>query len=104
VSDNTLKNILDDCFWEFDFTEKDVDNLVRNRNKKEQVFLFDKILVNSKQLLRSMEIFDKKDLEELIESYKIPKFNHHFSKRRLNMLEFYFLDKPLTVNELKWMS
>ena len=68
------------------------------------MFLFAKILENAKELLKSMKIFDQKDLEVLIDTYRLPAFNREYMARRLNIVEYYFLGKPLTINELKWVA
>jgi len=99
-----IKNILKDCFWEYNFNENDIISLAKSQNRQEQMFLFTKILENAKELLKSMKIFDKSDLKRLIESYTLPSFKHDYMARRLNIVEYFFLDKPLTINELKWVA
>jgi len=103
-SSQMYNQILKDCFWDYNFTSSDIDNMAKNNNKREMTFLFGKILENSTQMLNSMEIFDKNSLKTLIEEYKVPTFNHDYISRRLNILEYYFLDKPLTINELRWTA
>ena len=100
----TTTNILKECFWEYSFSEEDIVSMSYSSDRREQVFLFTKILENAKELLKSMQIFNKSDLKSLIESYTIPSFRHEYMARRINMLEYYFLDKPLTINELKWIA
>jgi hypothetical protein len=85
-------------------TEEDIVSLFQSNDFREQQFLFGKILVNSTQLLKNMKLFNKQDLEKLIIGYKVPTFNHDYIARRKNMLEYYFLGKPLTINELKWIA
>ena len=99
-----LKNILKECFWEYNFNENDIISLAKSQNRQEQMFLFTKILENAKELLKSMKIFDESDLKRLIESYTLPSFKHDYMARRLNIVEYFFLDKPLTINELKWVA
>ncbi|MCH9740987.1 MAG: hypothetical protein K0U38_09140 [Epsilonproteobacteria bacterium] len=99
-----VEEIIKECFWEYNFTENEILLLAKSENEKERAFLFSKILANSKQLLKSMKVFDKDVLKQLIESYSVPSFNHDYMARRINMLEYYFLNKPLTINELKWTA
>lgn len=103
-SSQKYNQILKDCFWEYHFTSSDIENMAKSNDKREMKFLFDKILENSTQMLKSMKIFDKNSLKTLIEEYRAPTFNHDYISRRLNILEYYFLDKPLTINELKWIA
>jgi len=99
-----LKNILKECFWEYNFNEEDIISLAKSQDKQEQMFLFSKILENAKKLIKSMKIFNESDLKSLIESYTLPSFKHEYMARRLNIVEYYFLDKPLIINELKWVA
>jgi len=99
-----LQSIYWNCKREYNFKEEEIISLAKSQNRQEQLFLFSKILENAKQLLKSMKIFDKSDLEILIESYTLPTFKHNYMARRLNIVEYYFLDKPLTINELKWVA
>ncbi|RMZ48767.1 hypothetical protein EB821_05815, partial [Candidatus Marinimicrobia bacterium PRS2] len=69
----------------------------------EKIFLFEKILVNSTEVLSALGIFKFNDLKKLIEDFKVPEFNHEFIYRRKNMAEVFFLDKPLLIEELQWM-
>jgi uncharacterized protein (UPF0254 family) len=98
------ETIIKECFWEYHFTHRDIRALATSTDAQEQMFLFGKILANATHLLRSMAIFDLSTLEKLILTYKVPAFNHDFTMRRIHMLEYYFLDKPLTINELKWIA
>ena len=104
MKNEQITNILKDCFWEYNFKEEDIVSLATSKDKQEQIFLFSKILENAKELLKSMKIFDKKDLKRLIESYTLPTFKYEYMARRLNIVEYYFFNKPLTVNELKWVA
>ena len=95
VTSSLIENILKDCFWEYNFTHEEIIALANSQNQKEQEFLFSKVLANSKELFKSMKIFKHDDLKRMIENYQIPKFNQDFFVRRINMLEYYFLDEPL---------
>ena len=99
-----IKTILKECFWEYNFNEEEILSLAKSQDKKEQIFLFAKILENAKELIKSMKIFDRSALKSLIESYTIPTFKREYMARRFNIVEYYFLDKPLTINELKWIA
>jgi len=99
-----ITNILKECFWEYNFTEEDIISIAKSQNRQEQMFLFTKILENAIELIKSMKIFNKEDLERLIDSYTLPTFKRDYMTRKLNIIEYYFLDKPLTINELKWVA
>ncbi len=98
-----LDNIIKDCFWDLDFTDKDINNIINSQDIKRKSFLFDKILLNSTNLILGLKIFKKDDLKILIEKFEVPDFNYDYIFRRKNIAEVYFLDKPLLIEELKWV-
>ena len=98
-----IDRIKKDCFWEYNFSNEEIVNIAKRGDKRQKQFLFEKILLNSTSLFNDLKIFSKKDLKELIENYKIPSFNKNYAFKRKNIAEVYFLNKPLLVNELKWM-
>lgn len=98
------KRIFKDCFWDLAIDEKEIDAMLLNADMTPKAFLFEKILLNSTQMLTDMQMFKKDDLKILIENFKVPKFNAAYIFRRKNMVEVYFLDKPLKIDELKWIA
>lgn len=42
-------------------------------------------------------------LNQLILDYNVSTFNHNYISHRNNILEYYFLGKPL-IDELKWIN
>jgi len=98
------QRIKKDCFWDLDISVDDIKNIVKSGDAKKLNMLFEKILLNSTALFQDLEIFDKKQLKFLLENYKIPQFNREYAFRRKNMAEVYFFDKPLLIDELKWIA
>jgi len=98
------ERIIKDCFWEFKLTMQDIDTIINGVNIDKKKFLFEKILLNSTNLLNDLAIFKQNDLIILIENYQVPKFNYEYNFRRKNSAEVYFLDKPLLIDELKWVA
>ena len=101
---SNYKRIIKECFWEYNFTEDDIKRLALSDDKKERVFLFQKILLNSTHLFHDLKIFHRDYLVEMIKNYRVPTFNHDYIFKRKNMAEAYFLDKPLVVDELRWIA
>ena len=99
-----FERIKKDCFWDYDFGDEEISALASSENIKERSFLFQKILLNSTSLFNDLKIFKKHILQELLENYKVPTFNHDYIFRRKNLSEVYFFDKPLLVDELKWVA
>ncbi len=95
--------ILKDCFWDLNINDKDIDDILDNDDFRRKKFLFCKILLNSTRVLVDLQIFKKSELRQMIEEYVVPQFNHDYIFRRKNIAEVYFLDKPVLVEELKWV-
>lgn len=93
-----------DCFWDLDISKEQIETILHGQNKRKKTMLFEKILLNSTALFKDLEMFNKEDLKELLETYKIPQFNIDYAFRRKNIAEVYFFDKPLLIDELKWIA
>ncbi len=100
--DKIIEGILRDCFWEYHYTKDDIQKILDGNDFAKKQFLFEKILLNSRDYLNALKIFDKKELEKLIDSYRVPSFNREYAFRRKNIVEVYFLDRELLVEELMW--
>ncbi|MDQ1340305.1 MAG: hypothetical protein QG567_1462 [Campylobacterota bacterium] len=98
------ERIQKDCFWDLSISGKEIENIANGNDSRKKNMLFEKILLNSTALFKDLQIFDKKELEKLLENYNIPKFNSDHAFKRKNMAEVYFFDKPLLINELKWIA
>jgi len=97
-----IDRIKKDCFWEYSFTHDEIIRVAGQIGSREQVFLFEKILLNSSELLQDMEVFSKENLTLLLENYTPPLFNHDYCFRRKNACEVHFFKKELLIDELKW--
>ncbi|MEA2112146.1 MAG: hypothetical protein U9P71_08880 [Campylobacterota bacterium] len=98
------KRIIKDCFWDVKMTPSDVDAIVSSGDWHRKTLLFEKILLNSTRMLVDLSVFQKDDLILLIEGFKVPTFNYDYIFRRKNIAEVYFLNKPLEIDELKWIA
>ncbi|MDX9796659.1 MAG: hypothetical protein RBT24_07510 [Arcobacteraceae bacterium] len=98
------QRIQKDCFWDLDISSDEIVNIANGDDTQKLNMLFEKILLNSTSFLNDLEIFDRQRLETLLENYQIPRFNGEFAFRRKNMAEVYFFDKPLLIDELKWVA
>jgi len=100
----SYQRILKDCFWDLELTIENLQMIADSNDTRKTAMLFEKILLNSTALFHNLEIFDKIKLRALLENYKIPRFNEEHAFRRKNMAEVYFFDKPLLIDELKWVT
>ena len=97
-----LKNIIKDCFWDYKISENDIIRIVKNGNFNEKMFLFQKIIYNSTEVLRALMIFTEDDLKKLFKEIKIFGFNNDFIQKRKNLVEAIFFDKDVNIGELSW--
>ncbi len=93
-----------DCFWDLDISSKEIVDIVNGNDSRKKSYLFEKILLNSTKLFIDLKIFRKDELRVLVENFEIPRFNHEYAFRRKNMVEVYFFNKPLLIDELKWVA
>jgi hypothetical protein len=97
------ERIRKDCFWDLYISDKEIDSILSDEDIRKKTMLFEKILLNSTSLFNDLEIFNKNQLKEFLENYKIPEFNSEYVFRRKNMAEVYFFNKPSLIDELKWI-
>jgi len=98
------ERIKKDCFWDLNISSKEIDTILKSDDIRKKKMLFEKILLNSTKFFTDLKIFNREELEVLLDEYKIPTFNKEHSFRRKNMAEVYFFDKPLLIDELKWVA
>ena len=98
------KRIQKDCFWDASITDSEIDTILNGNDFRKKAFLFEKILLNSTKLFSDLNIFKKDELAILIQNFKVPSFNSNYVFRRKNIAEVYFLNKPLLIDELKWIA
>ncbi|MDD5372037.1 MAG: hypothetical protein PHO62_01280 [Sulfurimonas sp.] len=98
------QRILKDCFLDMRLEVQDIKAIAEGSDLQKKSFLFAKILLNNTKPFSDLTIFSQDDLKLLLENYKVPQFNGDFAFRRKNMAEVYFFDKPLLIDELKWIA
>ena len=98
------ERIQKDCFWDISMPKNEIDDILAQDCSVKKAFLYQKILLNSTQLFKDISIFSIEDISTLTENFKVPKFNYDYIFRRKNLVEVYFLDKPLLIDELKWVG
>ncbi len=96
--------IANECFWEYHFSAEEIGRLFKSSDQGEKQFIFEKILLNSHEPFKDMALFDKEDLRKMLESYVPPAFNGEYIQRRKNIIEYYFFNTPLEIDELKWSA
>ncbi len=97
-----LDKIIKECFWEYQFTSKDLIDIALGNQEREQLFLFGKIFENSTDVIKALEIFPEAVLLKLLKTHKVFRFNHRFLERRLKTLKYHFLKEQVSIPELEW--
>lgn len=98
------KRLIQDCFWDLEISDADIEAIINGHDWSQKVFLFDKILKNSTQFFKDLAMFSQNDLRQLLKEYPVPAFNYDYIFRRKNLVEVYFFDQPLLINELQWIA
>ena len=96
--------MIKECFWDIDIDEADIKKMARGSDFRKKQFIFDKILLNSTKMLNDLNIFDTKELKELLSRTEVPQFNNAHVLRRKNLVEVYFFNADLLISELKWVA
>ena len=91
-------------FWDLSISEDDIKEILKCNDNRRKRLLFEKILTNSSNLFLDINMFDKKELSTFLDEYKIPSFNYEYISKRKNMIDVFFFNKPLLINELKWIA
>jgi hypothetical protein len=95
---------LKDIFWEYEFTQEDIVDILEGQDFQKKKFLFEKILLNSKNMFLELSEFSIHDLKTLLESYQPGNFNREFVTRRKAMAETFFFEKPINLPEFQWKA
>lgn len=97
-----FSRIVKECFWDMNYSEKDIEKILNGSDSVYRKLLFDKILGNSTRMLYDLKVFPINELAIFLEETRIPRFNGEYLSRRKNIAEVFFLNKPLKIVELKW--
>ncbi len=97
------KRIISDCFWDSNLKAEDIDTMLHSEDMRTEKYLFEKILINSTDILSDLKLFKKDELKIIMKEYKVPTFNYDYIFRRKNIAEVCLFDAPLLIDELKWL-
>ncbi len=99
-----FSRILKECFWDVDIQASEIKEIISGQDFRKKQFLFEKILLNSTKMLRDLSMFESSELQGLLDNLKIPSFNYDYVFRRKNIVEVYFFNSKLLIDELKWVA
>lgn len=93
--------ILKECFWDYDLNKNDLKQIVLIGNQREQRKLFSKIIYNSKDKIKALEIFPKEQLRIFLHDFK-PTYNERYINRHLLVLKSLLLGEKHKIRGLEW--
>ena len=71
-----VRKIIKECFWGgYNICTDNILYIVNNGSKREKLFLFNKIIRNSRKATLLLKVFQKEDLSDFLTSFKISNFN-----------------------------
>jgi len=98
---NIIAGIIKECYWDYNVDENYIINVVNSDDLRLKQKLFEKIIYNSKDRLKSLQIFKKSDLNNLFDSFT-PKYNEKYINRHLMVLRNIFLNETNRIEGLEW--
>lgn len=100
--DCDCEKIIHECLWEYHMSHEELLHTAQNGTDQENFFLFRKILENSQDVLRSLNIFSGADQRKMLRRYTPPKFNHHFLEKRYRVIKYFLTGEEIDIPELRW--
>ncbi|SLM28191.1 hypothetical protein MTBBW1_1270041 [Desulfamplus magnetovallimortis] len=100
---NILNTVIKECFWDYDYTTKDIENIIYGNQKDEKLYLLKKIILNSSDFFRvAKRLFKENDLKELLEKIPYGCFKHEFQNTRVAALRNHYLGETNAPERLRW--
>jgi hypothetical protein len=96
-------NIIKECYWDYNITEDDILNIIESDDFRLKQKLFSKIIYNSRDRIKSLQIFKRDELKKLFNSFSTGKVYHEkYIIRHLLVLRNIFLDENNIIEGLEW--
>ena len=102
-TDTTVySKLIKDCFWEYDVTEDYIKKIVQSDQYKLKQILFSKIIYNSTDKARTLQVlFNTTLLQKLLSDFK-SSYNHKYIDRHVLMLKNILLRENNRIESLEW--
>ncbi len=99
--ENIFEEIVNECFWDVKLDKSEVEKIIKGNDIKKKKYIFEKILLNSKDPIKFLSIFKKDELKNFLYSYK-PNFRIKKIQKRINILKKIFLNDNVKIESLEW--
>lgn len=96
------RQIIRECFWEYNMTCSEIVEMAQNGSDQEKKFLFAKIMENATDVLKSLSIFSTSDQKNLIFDYNAPAFKKNFLEKRHKIVKYFLTGNKVDIPELRW--
>jgi len=94
--------IIKDCFWDYNIDEQDIANIVHSDDLRKKQKLFSKIIYNSTDKARTLQLlFDKETLEKLFSTFT-SSYNQKYIDRYILILKNILLSENNHIESLAW--
>ena len=97
-----IQRILRDCYWEYKIDEEEIERILKEGSRRDKKRLFDKIMYNSTDPSNALSLFDKNELKEFFEEFKIGNYKRKWIERRYKVLRYLLLGIKSYVKGLEW--
>ena len=91
-----------ECLWEYHMNSAEILEMAQSGSDQERFFLFTKIIENSTNLLKDLNIFSIADQKKMLLCYTPPNFNHQFLDKRHKIVKYFLTGQKVHIPELRW--
>jgi len=96
-----ITNIIKECYWDYNIAENDILNIIDSEDMRLKQKLFAKIIYNSKDKLRGLQIFKNEDLKDLFNSFS-PAYHEKYIEKHILTLRNILLNENNKIESLEW--
>ena len=96
-----ITDIIKECYWDYNIAESDILNVIDSGDIRLKQKLFAKIIYNSKDKLKSLQIFKQDDLYEMFDSFS-GVYREKYINRHISVLRNILLNENNKIEGLEW--
>jgi hypothetical protein len=101
LKDKVLDRIIKECYWDYNISKDDLNDILNSNNTRDKEKVFSKIIYNSKDKILSLKLFSKQQLEDFFQNFKIT-YNEKYISKHVMVLKRLLLDDINYIESLEW--
>ncbi len=101
LKDKVLDRIIKECYWDYNISKDDLNDILNSNNTRDKEKVFSKIIYNSKDKILSLKLFSKQQLEDFFQNFKIT-YNEKYISKHVMVLKRLLLDDINYIKSLEW--